>query len=278
MNTKIKISLSAIILSSIIIVESCRNDDRKLAEVYGNVLYESELHLDDYDDLPEKEASNLKKIFINQWIKEQLLLHRVKLAGVDQDKIETLTSKYKKSLILEYSKNSIIKEKLDSSVSEEDMENYYNTVKSKFKSKENIINYKLLKVKKDNPNLDKIKKFWASKSLDSLSNMPFSEDEIAEVGDEHWAYEGTIKTLLPGPILKNGLKSIDNQKNDNYIYFFKILDNKKKDEILPLQFIKDQITSLILNKRKSSIIDNYVTNIYNKELKRIKIYDLPEDK
>ena len=84
-------------------------------------------------------------------------------------------------------------------------------------------------------------------------------------------------------ILPNGKISPDNVhkeemtfKDDNFQYFFKIIELVNKKETAPMSYIKDQAIKYILHKRKMKLLDEKIENIYNKELlnKNIEIYNL----
>ena len=51
--------------------------------------------------------------------------------------------------------------------------------------------------------------------------------------------------------------------SDDHIYFIKVFDFKITDEISPLEFIKEDIENIIINKRKLALKKELEEKIYN---------------
>ena len=85
----------------------------------------------------------------------------------------------------------------------------------------------------------------------------------------------SIRSKIPKSLQKKGNK-YNVQKNINgYEYFLKVINIRHKNEIVPLILVEEKVKKLILQKRKSDLIDNYIEELYKKELenKNIKIYN-----
>ena len=63
-------------------------------------------------------------------------------------------------------------------------------------------------------------------------------------------------------------------EDKDYLYFIKILEYKISDQISPLQFVKDEIENIIINKRKLKLSNQLEEKIYNQAKKNndFKIY------
>lgn len=81
-----------------------------------------------------------------------------------------------------------------------------------------------------------------------------------------------INTDNPEILLKSNNKYLFQDQN-NY-YFLKIKQYRLKGDTQPLQFVRDQIKSIVLNKRKVAIIEELEQNIYQNaiEYKNFEIF------
>jgi hypothetical protein len=51
--------------------------------------------------------------------------------------------------------------------------------------------------------------------------------------------------------------------DDNYLYFLKVVEYRISDNISPLEFVKDDIRNIILNKRKVELAKKLEDEVYN---------------
>ena len=54
--------------------------------------------------------------------------------------------------------------------------------------------------------------------------------------------------------------------DDAYLYFFKVVEYRISDNVSPLEFVKDDVRNIILNKRKVELAKRLEDEVYNKAL------------
>lgn len=120
----------AIGLMLILAFVSCRNsgngnDDRVVATIYNKDLHQSDLQSVMYEGISANDSIVRAKAFIDNWIRRQLLLHQ---AESSIDKAELDFSKdiedYRNSLIIYKYESKLIKQKLDTVITEEEIAKY----------------------------------------------------------------------------------------------------------------------------------------------------------
>lgn len=265
---------------SALIFVACNNKgkhNKKLAEVYGKTLYESELDMNDLLLNTEKDSANVKHLFTEHWIKDQLLLRKAKISKEDKKAIEKLTSDYKNSLIVDFYKERLIKENIDSTISDVELNDYYKLINSNFKLSETVYNFKFIKLIANKQTISRIKQNWDAGKYKEIENVIHLKPEEAYLEDKLWMTKNEMKKFIPSSLLQDN-SSYSTQKNiDGTDYFLKVTSAKHKNEIVPLAIVKDQITELILKKRKSDVLDSIITEMYKQETKNsnIKIYEYP---
>ena len=93
-----------------------------------------------------------------------------------------------------------------------------------------------------------------------------------------WNYLSIISNLLP--ISLNNAETVVNlnkriqTRDNNFVYFVYFKEYKLKGQKMPLEFAKDKIKIIILNKRKSNLINKLENKIFKNAVKngRIKVY------
>jgi hypothetical protein len=93
-----------------------------------------------------------------------------------------------------------------------------------------------------------------------------------EYFDENWIYFSKIYNNLPETYIRpedilQKKKYYETEDSTNY-YFLKVSDYRLSGSITPLEFIKEDIKSILLNKRKIQLIEKLESNIYNDALNR----------
>ena len=104
--------------------------------------------------------------------------------------------------------------------------------------------------------------------------MKYYAEKYAEVAVEHndsYYKWNELKNVIDKEILNrysfNKAKNI--QKNiGEYEYFIEIVNFVDKNEISPLRYIEDQVRNIIIQKRKTSVMDEYIERLYLKEIKK----------
>jgi hypothetical protein len=57
-------------------------------------------------------------------------------------------------------------------------------------------------------------------------------------------------------------------EDDNYLYYLKVDEYRISDNVSPLEFVRDEITNIILNKRKVELAKKLEDEVYNHALDR----------
>ncbi|MEZ4906535.1 MAG: hypothetical protein R2771_02575 [Saprospiraceae bacterium] len=246
---------------------------KKLAKIYGNTLYSSDVDLSQWSNLTSKDSVNIKTLFIEHWIKEQLLLHDFDISSKEKKSVENLVSDYRNSLILDIAKKKIISENIDTVIDENEYQKFYDSIKSDFKAKESMVNYILLIIDSKNENIEQIKKLWNNSDYNALNSISLNNNELRALGDTNWKSISELKKQIPESLISDADKYSVSKSIENQYFFLKVESTVRKNEYLPLKMIEGQIKEMIINKRKANIIDNYILDIYKKESDNIKIYD-----
>ncbi len=234
-----------------------------LASVGEVNLYESELKNIVPNNMDEKDSVFIIKSFINSWAKHQLLLQKAEetISEINSNEISDLVNKYKESLYINKYKERLIKQQLDTVVSNQEVFSYFEKHKDNFKLNEELLQIKFIYF--GNDFLDKkeaIQKFKSDKEedLQDLENLTINFKDYY-LRDSTWITYDKVLTKIPPfrGLPKNKLlkKTKFIQKEDSLgVYLVAVNDVLKRNDIAPLSYIKENIKQLILHKRKIELI------------------------
>jgi len=235
-----------------------------LARVGDEYLYSSELEGIIIPGVSVKDSIILSQNFINNWIRQTLLLKHAKknLTSEHKDFSKQLDD-YRNSLIIYKYETLLIEQRLDTIVTEDEIEEYYNKNKNNFELKDNIVKVSYVKIKADSPEIDKIRFFIRSDSLkfrDSLEKYCNLYATKYFLDNESWILldelikEIPIRTYNYEVFLKNN-RYIEIEDKP-YLYIANFDNFEIKDGISPLSFEKENIINYIVNRRKVKLIND----------------------
>ena len=251
---------------------SNNNSNNLVARVGENFLYE--------DDLPSyvSEDDSLIKIlnFIESWAKEKVLydLSIINLSQSKRTEIDELVDNYRVDLYINSYKDLIVNSKIDSIVTNEQIDSFYSTNVNNFKLNENLVKFRYVKVPNDNININRIRRYIVRMSeqdryfLDSL-NFQFAD---LKLDDSIWFTERDVISSInfinqnnkSRYFIKDRLFTLN---ESNYINFFIVDDILNSGNVPPKSYLYDRIKSTIINQRKLDILKGINQEILNDALK-----------
>jgi hypothetical protein len=283
-NMRIPAILLLLLLAS---CQSSSNKDKEgtekpIARVLEKNLYPSDLKLIMPKKLNKKDSTRFADSYIQQWIMDELLLHQAEgnLSEGNKD-IQKEIDEYRKNLLVYRYETELVKQKLDTLVGMDEINQYYESHKQNFMLKDNIVKVHYVKIDKKTPNADKVKKWYASsdeKEQDNLKKFCIQFASNFFIDDNTWLLLDDVMKEIPlrdyNPELF--LKTTRNiELNDSlYSYYLFIKDFKIKNSPSPVSFEKDNIRQIIINKRKLNLIEEMKQSVYGsaKEKNNFEVY------
>ena len=279
---------SIIILFSIFLLVGCRNKHSQskriaIAEVGRVVLY--------YDEMPkliqrginEADSVALFQNYINKWAKRQLLLQKAEenLSPALKDEITKQLEETRSNLVIYQYQRQMILEKLDTVLTDAELENYYAANENSFVLTSNIVKALFIKIPLETPDLNKIRTLARSNDHNDLQRLETYCYQFAEKFDdfnEAWVPMDKLSVELPQNIeneeyfLKRN--TFFETSDSTSLYLVSIRDYRLRSSLAPFEYVKDDIKRIIWNKRRFEFIQSLENGIYNDALKdnSFKIY------
>jgi hypothetical protein len=153
----------------------------------------------------------------------------------------------------------------------EELKNFYESNKSQYELERPLIRCYMLKIPKTAPNINDVEKWWDNNRKEDrakLTDYAMKYGTYYTMIDSVWYRADRISAELPKGTINADDPSTgeSTRKDDNFYYFLKILGVKRKRDYAPFEYVKDQATTFILQKRKQKLIDNQREQIYNNAL------------
>lgn len=271
---------SAIILLAILLT-GCMNRSKKngeipVAKVYDKILFESQLQDIVPPDLSAEDSVLIVKNHLEKWVRNQLLLFQAEQYLAPEEKnVARQIEDYRTSLLIFKYEQNYINEKLDTLIKDKNIEDYYNNYSSNFILNNNLAKGIFIQVSRSAPEIYKIRSWYRSNNPDHFQQMEQYCYDYATKFDyfeENWKNFNDIVKIMPALYTspENILRYRKNYevKDSTYYYFLKISDFRLEGSVTPLELVREDIRSILLNKRKIQLIQELEANIYNDALNR----------
>lgn len=259
-----------------------RGQDIPVAKVYDKYLTQGELREFIPRTTPPEDSLTIARNYINNWITKELLLHKAMQNLTDSEKnIRKQVEDYSASLLIHKYKEKLVSQKLASEVSESEINKYYEEHKFNFILSTPIVRAVMAIIPKSAPNIDKARKWFASKEakdVEALEEYCITNARKYDNFNDEWIELRGILNLLPvtedtwNKQYKG--KSIIEMEDDENYYLLKIEELKNENEIAPCNFVKQDIKQILLNTRKMRFEEEIEKQITQEGIQKnhVKIY------
>ncbi len=245
-------------------------DDKEVIASYGEIpLYREEM---DYF-LPRWEnpadSARLAQIFIEDWMKAQAIAERASNEIGDlEEEVSYKRNDFERRLIEFKFAQYLIATQLDTVISEQEIRNYYLKQPDKFISQAVYYSHFFVKTEVNNPSREVS---WmrsdTREQIDALAE--WSQKEAVEFKlDSSFVTQTAISSVLEGSRLNISYLRLNNvytftqrEEDQNYFVMFKLLEEVKEGELMPLGMCREIIRDILLNQRKNRLVQATETDL-----------------
>ena len=251
-----------------------KTESQLLAQVYDKKLNKKDIEISYLKNIGKEDSLNLVQSYVEHWIRKQLLAKNAENYIKNKKEINRLVEDYKNSLLVESFQNQYIRENLDTVITKKQLREFYNENKDNFHLDHAVVRILYAKIDAKKKYLDRFYENWNNNKFNAIYKYGSKNSKKFFLKLNKWYDLDKIKKEIPGFLQKNK-KKYKVQKNVNgYEYFLKVIETRYKNEITPLSLIEDKVKKLMIEKRKSHLLDEYIENLYKQEIKNknVKIY------
>lgn len=228
---------------------------------------EHKLYLDDLvealpEDLSEADSLNFTTGFIESWATQMLLLDKAELnLPEDEKNVEAQLEEYRTSLIIYKYQRQLIKQLLDTTITEQQISEYYNNNKDNFELQSNIARALLVTLSKDSKDVEKVKKWIRSskeEDREKLEEFCTQHAKSFHLNDHTWVPFDELLSKIPKTSYLNvnyfSTYKYANVQDSTAHYLINVKEIKFKNSVSPIEFEKKNIKNILLNQRKLTLI------------------------
>jgi len=256
-------------------------NDVLLATVHGKPLYLSEVKAMIPGEANTEDSTMIASAFMEKWIRETLLMEEAERNLPKDLKIDDLVRDYRSSLIRHNYEKILVELQLDSTITSQELMDYYETNKEQFHLESPIVQCLFMEIPKNIANrkeADKLWKDYEKNGSDDLKRFAAANSTQFIMSDSTWYRPDYLMTLVPKKYRKS--KNFSNGTeltftDDQFKYYLSILSRIPKGEVAPIEYVIEQMSSVILHQRKIALLDEKREEIYEREINRntIKVYN-----
>ncbi len=274
-----KLSLVASVVLALML-QACHffrthSEEVVVAECYGKYLYESDLKGIVPEHATVIDSIHRVNAFIDSWVKRQVLLHQAEnnLSAADLDFSKQLED-YRNSLVIYTYETQLIRQKLDTIVSEAEIEAYYEENKDNFQVRSTLVRAAYVILEEDCKQKDQFHKLLSNRDTLMLQNIDMLANDHAVkcyLDVDEWIRLDELTKVVPIEIYNT--ESF--LKKNKYVRFdwndltcmVRFEDYLLEKSVMPMELVRDNIKEILLIRRKTELIERMKEAIYE-EAKR----------
>jgi hypothetical protein len=271
-----------IFFAFLIFAVACFNDNNQkvIASVHEKDLLLSEV----IKEMPQatEDSAFFMESYMNDWIRKQLMIYHAEInLSSDLLDYEKQITEYRSSLLIYAYRQELINQNFDTTISPQDIFNYYAQYHEEFKLVKNIFKGRYIVVDKSAPKLESLSKWYKSQNVKSIEELADYCQQFAKeyyLEDSSWQYFTAINAKLPELITEEEY-FLQNTKgvwfeDEQYRYYVYIKDYQIKGSISPLALEREKIRNVLSNKNKIHYLKQLEDELYQNALAlgKIKIY------
>lgn len=244
---------------------------KPVAKVQDSYLYHDELAGIVPTGTPTQDSIVRVEAYINSWIRKQLLIQEAtRKMDINEAEVERKILEYRYSIIAYEYQTYYIKQNLDTAVSATEIGDYYKNNVDNFMLKQNIVQATFIKVPKTAPRTEKVREMMYSnrdKDQRELKSYCLSFSAAYHLSDSTWmVFDDLVRNSplaeIPNKIQFLRSNSYYETSDDAFHYFLKVDRYKISDDVSPLEFVRNDIKNIILNKRKVDLAQRLEDDVF----------------
>ena len=160
-----------------------RHEDKVIAKVGKHKLNRSEVDFLIHPGTTPEDSIRLVMQYINSWASDLVYadIAEAQLSKQEKDVSREL-EEYRKALLKYRFEQRYVNERLDTSVTREEIQEYYDAHKEKFVADVPLVKARFMRISADSPNVDVILKNMSSDNLDDMAYV----DSLADVSADRY--------------------------------------------------------------------------------------------
>lgn len=274
-NSSLRSTTALKFLTLLLFVAGCdvftKQEDRAvIAKVKEHELYLDQLTSALPNGISPEDSTIFANSYIKTWATEMLLMDKAELNLPSEEKdVSAQLEEYRRSLIIYKYERQLVSQRLDTTLSAAQIEEYYNNNQKNFELQDNIARAVFVKLDKNSKDVEKVKKLCRSKKEeDRLELEEFCVQHAISfhLNDKQWVPLEQLLNQLPKTSYLNvnyfSTYNFAHVQDSTAHYLVDVKEVKFKNSVSPLEFETQNIRSILLNQRKLELIQKLEKDIF----------------
>ncbi len=214
--------------------------------------------------------------YINKWAKKEFLFQKAEenLSPDLKNEIDNQLEETRSNLVIYQYQRQMMLERMDTTLTDGELENYYSANQQSFILSSNIIKALFIKLPVETPNIDRIRLLARSNEQSDLQELESYCYQFADKFDdfnEEWVPLDRLSVELPQEIQNEEYflrRTTFYEATDSIdLYLITIRDYRLRSSVAPFEYVREDIKRIIWNNRRLEFIQSLENGIYNDALK-----------
>ena len=257
-----------------------RNADPVVAQVYQYKLYTSEVQAGMPSGLSQEDSLSLVRDFIDNWVKEKLVLHEAERYLSPKEKnFDREMTEYRNSLLMQkYLDKVWLKDTSNNAISDQEIVDFARSLDDRYTVEKEIVRVNYVKMPTQSNLLPKVREML----FDEGQRLEQKDVLVAMLGDsieyllddDEWLYLDDLQNEVAFQIdvqkLAGSAQQIEKEVGENTVLLV-ILDYLSQRSVNETKEERAAASMLLTNQRRAQFINDYIQQLYDKALKEGKI-------
>lgn len=227
----------------------------------------------------KKDSAAIVKAFIDRWASQRLMYEaaNVNIGEEKQEELDELIRQYKTDLYTRAYLEEMVKQSVDTTVTDEQLAQYYNDNKENFRTTGMLVKLRYLRMEKDHAKFALARQRFLSgnkKDRKALTDMSLYFKSYA-FNDTIWTDMNEVYQKLPFISPDNRSRYISGGISYQYpdsadVYLVKVNKVLDRNQVAPYEYIKPTLKEVIINNRKLELIKKIQNDITDDAIKNKK--------
>ena len=258
-------------LTSCRAISSFLSKEEAVAEVGSARLYRSDLNMVIPKGIAYEDSVRLAKSYINTWALDQVFLSiaEQQLSKSEKDVTRELED-YRTSLLKFRYEQLYVNERLDTAVSDDKVEEYYQAHMDKFILRRPLVKARFLKISAESPTLKELKKKMSSEEVNDLfdaDSLAYSSALKFEIWQNNWVDIALVASELgmdyTSVLASMKGKWVERTDTTGIMTVAYISEIISEGHVAPIEYSTPSIKDMIISVRKQQLVSTLERDLLN---------------
>ena len=279
------ILISGMILSLVACTKPGTEEQEKPEPILLAQVFDYRLYFEDIRDLIQgysnaEDSIQQVRSLTEHWVRDRLILVEAEKNFPKEANMNKLLEDYRQSLLRHFFEQRTIEERLDTIITENDLQRYYEANKEQHRLESGILRAYYFKIKKPIGRNDRILTWWKTfpeHHLEDVITYAAKHAKTNWADSTQWHEMHMLIQLFPeGALSPSAIRSNRSivREDGSHYYLLYPLEVYHEHDIAPLSRVRPQAARYIIHQRELELLERIKKEIYDRDIQndQVKIF------